>query len=278
MAVVGSAPWPAGKSPDPRSQWVLVLERRGVQPALAEGLSEVADGRPPDLELNVVPGRPRPVSPIQDDGLRVALVALVVAPPVAEVDPADERDVLLGAPASSDDGELLVVGAEPADPLVGQHLTARVVHDLADVRVLLLGVPLLVGMRPPHQPAHVDPSPDGLGENRPQFRTWSGQSLPGVASPVEEPHLVPGTEAGQLLVQPGEVGGPVDQRRDGVPLGPASAVPRRRSISEAALPRSSALRNHRSVVDIGPNVSSLPGRRAAREWPRRAQGTTAVNA
>ena len=131
----------------------------------------------------------------------------------------------LAAVRSPDHDELLVVRAEAADPLVGQHLTARVVHDLPDVRVLLLGVALLVGMRPPHQPTHVDPSPDGLRrEPTPApypVRPVAARRPP----PVEEPHLVPGAQAGQLLVQPGEVGRPVDQRRDRVPLGPASAVP-----------------------------------------------------
>jgi hypothetical protein len=136
-----------------------------------------------------------------------------------------KRDIILSMARSADQGELLVVGAEAADPLVGQHLTARVVHDLADVGVFLLRVPLLVGMRPPHQPAYVDSSSGGLGENRTQFRAWSGQSLASVPPPVEEPHLIRGAEGRELLVQPGEVGGPVNQGRDGVPIGQASTVP-----------------------------------------------------
>jgi len=99
----------AEKSPYPGPPRVPVIERSGVHPALAEGLIQVTDRRPPDLELHIVPGRTRPVSPIEDHGLRVALVALVVAPPVAEVDPADECDVLPGALPPPDDGQLLVV-------------------------------------------------------------------------------------------------------------------------------------------------------------------------
>jgi len=116
-----------------------------------------------------------PVSIVQDDGLGIAPVALVVASPMAEVDPTDGRDVVRHAPRSSDHCELLMVGAETADPLVGQHLTAGVVHDLPDVRVLLLGVPLLVGMGSPHQPMHVAPRRTASARTDPS-------SVPGPAS------------------------------------------------------------------------------------------------
>jgi hypothetical protein len=48
----------------------------------------------------------------------------VVCPPVAEIDPADERDVVCRAIRPVDEDDLLVVRAEPADPLVEQHLAA----------------------------------------------------------------------------------------------------------------------------------------------------------
>lgn len=147
-----------------------------------------------------MPSRARSVPLVQVDGLRVAPVPVVVTAPMAEIDPADERDVLVHATGSADNHELLVMRAEPADPLVQQDLTTRVVHDLPELSVLLLAELALVGMGSPHQPAHVDPSPDSFGKHRPQFGPRSSQPLAGVPSPFEEPHLIPRTEAGQLLV------------------------------------------------------------------------------
>ena len=61
-------------------------------------------------------------------------MAFVVGSPVAKIDPADERDVVRRAIRSVDEDDLLVVRAERADPLVEQHLTARAVHHVRDVR------------------------------------------------------------------------------------------------------------------------------------------------
>src|SRR5205823_8468186 len=98
---------------------VAVVERHGVLPPLPKRELEVADDGPPDLQLEVVPRGPRTVARVEVDGLRVTEVPLVVAPPVAQVDPADEGDVvLLVAPADQD--ELLVMAPPAPDPLVQQ--------------------------------------------------------------------------------------------------------------------------------------------------------------
>jgi hypothetical protein len=174
--------------------------------------------------LDVVPGGAGTVSLVQGDGLRIPFVTLVVSASVAEVDPAEERHILLTAPPPDED-ELLVVGAETADPLVGKHLATRFVHDAADVGVLLFGIALLVRMRSPDQRSDVDPSAGGLGQDRPQFRACTGQSLAGVASPVEEPHVITWCEAAQLRVKLAKIGGAMDQGRSGVSLSPAEAIP-----------------------------------------------------
>ena len=73
----------------------------GIGPALGERVRHVVDGRSVQLELQVVPRRPFAVVLVVElHGLRIAEVPGVVAPAVAEVDPADERDVGggIGAP------------------------------------------------------------------------------------------------------------------------------------------------------------------------------------
>jgi hypothetical protein len=57
-------------------------------------------------------------------------VICVVPSSVAEVDAADERDVLGRILVVAQDDHLLVVAAHPADPLVEDHLAAAVL-DLA---------------------------------------------------------------------------------------------------------------------------------------------------
>jgi hypothetical protein len=202
-----------------------VVERRGILPPFPEGRVQVSDRRSPDLELNVVPGGPRSVPPIKNDALRIPFVALVIAAAVAQIDPTDEGNVVDGSGAATDEGELLVVGSEPADPFIGQHLPARLVHDLAEVEILLLRIPFLVRMGPPYQPPHVGAPPDRIGKDVPHLRSRAGQPLIVVAPPVQEPQAVPGTEGAGLFVQSLEVLGAVDENLDGVPLGPASAVP-----------------------------------------------------
>jgi hypothetical protein len=58
-------------------------------------MRHVADRRPPDLELNVVPRRSIAVLRVEVDYLRVALVPGVVVSAVTEVDPTDEGDVVV---------------------------------------------------------------------------------------------------------------------------------------------------------------------------------------
>ena len=86
---------------------------------------QIPHHRAADLQRDVVPGRTGPVAPIHRRLLRIAQMARVVAAAVAQVDPADERDVRGRIVAMPDDEQLLVVRGQPADPLVEQHLAHR---------------------------------------------------------------------------------------------------------------------------------------------------------
>jgi hypothetical protein len=175
------------------------------------------------LELEVVPGRPWPVAGAQLDRLRVTLVALVVAPAVAQVDPAHEGQVALGVAGVADDDELLVVAAGRPDPLVQEDLAAGLVDHLAELEGFLLAE-LVAGMGAPQQPADLHAPLGQLGQERPQLGAVVVQVLVGVAAPVGEVHLVILVQLTQALGQPGQVGAPVDQRPDQVAVGPGLAV------------------------------------------------------
>ena len=144
--------------------------------------------------------------------------------PVAEINPADERNVVCRAIRSVDEDDLLVVRAEPADPLVEQHLAACAIDHVSDVHGLMLAEPRPVRMRAPHQRAHLSPALERLAQHGSELRSVPGQTLAGVAPPVEEPHLVPTPHPRKFLVQLGEIGDAMDQRGNGVSLGPAQAI------------------------------------------------------
>jgi hypothetical protein len=73
-----------------------MIQRSRIVPPLTERLYEIGDGRTVNLGLYVVPRRSRAERRVELLGLRVAFMTLVVASPVAEVDPTDEGEVLLG--------------------------------------------------------------------------------------------------------------------------------------------------------------------------------------
>jgi len=210
--------------PEPPAVADSAPEGRRIRPALAEDLRQVADGGPPDLQLHVVPGRAGPVSIVHPDRLRITLVLFVVAPPVEQVNPAHEGDVVAWPVGPVKQHDLLVVRAEPADPLIEENLAASQVQHLPDMERLALAVPRLVRMRTPHQRTHIRPAVQSLGHNRSEFGSVPGQALADIAPPVQEPHLVSGPHQGKLPVQPGEVRAAVNQRNDHVSLSPPAAV------------------------------------------------------
>lgn len=71
-------------------------ERLRIVPALTEDRLDIADSRAAHGELDVVPGRGRPVDRRDRLGLRIAFVGGGVVAAVAKINSADERDIELG--------------------------------------------------------------------------------------------------------------------------------------------------------------------------------------
>ena len=192
-------------------------------PPLGERPREVVDRRTADLELQVVPRRALAVVLVVElDRLRITAVVVVVATAVAEVDAADERDVA-GRIVAPHDEELLVVAAAAADPVVEQHLTARLVDAREKERFLPSPKFIARGASARAAPARCTPPLGQLREHVADRGAGPGEQLVGIALPVGEVHPVAGAALAQHLVQPGEVLGAVDQ--DGPSLPSVHAVP-----------------------------------------------------
>ena len=196
-------------------------ERRRVLPPFPEHGLDVDDGRPADRSLDVVPRRVVAVLLGQDLGLRVAVVLGVVAPGVAQVDPADVGDVPGLVVTVADDEHLLVVGAAEPDPHVEQRLRAALLEPLAEAAVLLGGEAQGLLVRAPDQAADVDAALVGATEHRGDLAArLADQLLVGVALPVGEEDQVALTGRLEPFVELGVVRRPVDERPDQVALRP----------------------------------------------------------
>src|ERR1041385_334510 len=112
----------AGERADDAADRIPVVERVRVLPALPERVGECRNCRAPDLGLDVVPGRTVPIGAGELDRLRVAQMAGVVMASVAQVDPAQERDVVVRSMVAPSDEQLLVVAAAAPHTLVEQYL------------------------------------------------------------------------------------------------------------------------------------------------------------
>ena len=142
---------------------------------------------------------------------------------MAEVDAADERDVVLGSGAP-EQHELLVMAPAAPHAFVEHQLTARLVHLAHERGVVLLAEVGLARMRTPEQPAHVHVAPGEVGEDLAQLGAGPVELLVGIALPIGEVDPVARLELAQLPVEPAEVLGPVDEHLDVVALGPRLAV------------------------------------------------------
>ena len=121
--------------------------------------------------------------------------------------------------------------------------------DLAHERgVVLLGEVRLTRMRAPEQPAHVHAAPGEVASTVPISVPGPSSRSSGSPSPIGEVHPVAALERRQLVVEPAEVLGPVDEDLDALPSVHARPSPRRRSIAVAALPRSAGVRNQSSTT------------------------------
>ena len=196
-------------------------QRGRVLPALPEDGLHVVHGRAGDGCLDVVPRWRLAVLRRHLERLLVAEVLGVVAPRVAQVDPAHVGDVLLGPAAVADHHHLLVVRAARADPHVQQCLGAAGL-ELPAEQAVLGGVEVqLLPVRAPDQPADVDPPLVGPAEHLDDLAPGlAGQALVGVALPVGEEHQVTTTGLLEPVVELGEVGRAVHERAHQVALGP----------------------------------------------------------
>jgi hypothetical protein len=187
--------------------WCVVL------PPFPEGEVDIQDGRPVNLQLQVVPRRSAPVARVDPDRIRVAPVVGAVSAAAGQVDPAHEGDAAPRIVRPVDDQELLVVAAESAHPLVGYQLPAGSVDQRAQhpVGVLVEAHQGRVGT--PQQPADGHAAAGQPGQQRAEFGARAGQLAGGVDAPVGQVHPVSSGEAGEQLVQPGEVRSPVDVHR-----------------------------------------------------------------
>ena len=141
-----------------------------------------------------------------------------------------------------------MMAARVVDPLVEEHLAAGFVHRLDEVQVLLLAEVRLVGMRTPHEAAHVHAFARAVGEHL-------GDLVPGPASsssgsPRQSVKWIQSSRSSvhSSAVEPREVLGTVDEDAYVVAFVHARPSPRRRSISVASLPRSPGVRNQSSSL------------------------------
>src|SRR6266511_2589970 len=141
-----------------------MVERRGVFPTFAEGVRDVANCRSVELELYAVPRRSSTVLGLEIDGLRIAFVTAVVVPAVTQVDPPDERHVVVGFGRAAHDDELLVMASTATDALVENHLPAGFVDLAHEPGVLLLEIVRPTRVRTPNQAAHLNAAPRQIGE------------------------------------------------------------------------------------------------------------------
>ena len=117
-------------------------------------------------------------------------MAGVVVATVAEVDPAHERDVVVGTVVAPDHEQLLVVAAAASHPLVEQDLAARLVDRLDERVVLLFGEVRLTRVRAPQQPRTCTPRRARSARTVADLRPRPVEAFVGIALPVGEVHPV----------------------------------------------------------------------------------------
>jgi len=149
----------------------------------------------------------------------------VVATAVAQVDPAEEGDVLMWSAGVAQHHELLVVRAARAHPHVEHDLPSGLVDHVTEVAVLLAREGELVPVGSPDQAPHVDPPTGGAGQQGADLAArLAEQALVGVTAPVDEHQQVTGRHRAHAPVQLGEVRHPVHERAHRVALCPGPAV------------------------------------------------------
>jgi len=115
-----------------------MVEGRRILPTFAEGVSDVANRRSAYLEVNAVPRRSITVSGFEIDRLRVAFVTAVVVAAMTQVDPADERHVVVRSGSVAHNDELLVMASAATDAFVEKNPATGFVDLANEPGVLLL--------------------------------------------------------------------------------------------------------------------------------------------
>ena len=220
-------------------------QRSIVLPALPEGRLDVVDRGAPDGDLDVVPRRVRAVLGSDGQGLGIAPVTVVVAPRVAEVDAPGVGDVPGRVVAVPQHHELLVVGTTGANSHVPQAFPAVRLQGLAQLEGPLRVEAELAPVRPPQQPAHVDPAPQRRDQDVDEGVAGVVELLVGVAAPVHEVDPVPLTHRRDPVGEVGEVGRPVHQRGHLVAEAPCGPV--RAHVVDTGV-RIASLRSHEQPV------------------------------
>ena len=226
-----------------------------------------------------MPCRARTVSTVDQIHLGITKMAVVVMATMAEVDAADERDVIGRVGGMTDHEQLLVVAAGPPNSLVEQNLSATVVHRLGEVGVLLFAEVGAVGVRPPDEAAHLDAG-SGYSRQHPRhFGSRTGEALVEITSPIREMNPVTRRGRDKRIVQAGEVRGAIAKHRTGVADRPSQSagaiIYSRRGITpfggvekpgaqlhaggqfETATGKTASATGAASSVDVGPKVGRL---------------------
>ena len=159
---------------------------RRVLPAFTKGVREIADGRAPHLDLDVVPRRSGAVAVVELDRLVIAGVAARRRGDRDTDRCRPRRQRRRRVRAAPDDDQLLVMAAAAPHPLVEDDLASRLVDHLGQRRVALLGEVRLTRVRSPQQPADLHTASSGIGEDATDLGARSVEELVAVALPIRE--------------------------------------------------------------------------------------------
>jgi hypothetical protein len=201
-----------------------MVERSRILPSLPERDIEISDCWSADFEVCIVPRGPWAVTMVDLDDLGVSLVATVISPSMAEVDPSDECDVTLGGGRMPHNNELLVVRATSPYSLIEQHLPAGIIDLLRETSIVLRTEREPIAVGTPEQPADVSATPAQICYERRDRRPVFGYALVSVSSPISETHFIVGAEIRDDCSQPSEIRSTVHEELDMVTFGPCHSL------------------------------------------------------
>jgi hypothetical protein len=101
---------------------------------------------------------------VQFDDLNIPAVAGIISATMTEIDPPDERNVIVKMGGVTDKDHLLMVRSSSAHPLIEKDFTARLVHLDGEASILFRIKPESITMRTPEQTSDVDTSSTRVGQ------------------------------------------------------------------------------------------------------------------